>query len=166
MKFYNKSAELKAKGHKLPYELLSLGDQIKGVLRGELVFRKRKLEALELEWLRGWKPETSKDLYREYLGKMNLGHRVRVTDNELAEMSRSLRSAYLHWKNGEDVTQLYSRAQMYLIKKGLLDYGIDVTAPRPTKAEVIPLVKYVEAKQWEAPQDWHEKGLIYDPKTG
>ena len=31
MKFYNKSAELKAKGHKLPYELLGLGDQIKGV---------------------------------------------------------------------------------------------------------------------------------------
>ena len=163
MKFYNKARELKAKGHRLPEAFSQLPDQIPGVLRGELVFRKRKLEALELEWLSNWKPETADNLYKEYLGKMSLGTRVRVTDKELTDMPRGLRSAYLHWKEGHDVTSLYSKRQLYRIKKGLLEYGIDVTAPQPKKAEVIPMVKYVEATQWEAPAEWHEKGLIFHP---
>ena len=164
MKFYNKARELQAKGHRLPEEHSQLRDQIPGVLRGELVFRKRKLEGLELEWLGNWKAETAENLYKEYLGKMSLGTRVRVTDNELAEMPRGLRSAYLHWIEGHDVTNLYTRRHLYRLKKGLLDYGIDIMAPQPKKAEVIPLVKYVEAKQWEAPAEWHEKGLIYHPR--
>ena len=79
-------------------------------------------------------------------------------------MPRSLRTAYTLWKNGEDVTNHYSRRQMYRLKKGLLDYGIDITAPQPKKAEIIPLVKYIEATEWHAPAEWHEKGLIFTPK--
>ena len=163
MKFYNKARELKAKGHRLPEAFSQLPDQIPGVLRGELVFRKRKLEALELEWLGNWKPETADNLYKEYLGKMSLGTRVRVTDKELTDMPRHLRACYTIWKSGEDVTNHYSRRQMYRLKKSMLEYGIDITAPQPKKAEVIPLVKYVEATQWEAPAEWHEKGLIFHP---
>ena len=154
MKFYNKYSELKAKGHRLPEEFHSQHEKMRGILRGELVFRIKKLEKLGLEYLNAWQTTTPFELYEEYIGKMMLGSRIKVSSEELDNMPRGLRSAYILWKDGNDVTQLYSRAQMYRIKKGLLEYGIDVTACRPTKAEVIPLVTYVHAKSWHAGKEW------------
>ena len=166
LKFYNKAREMTASGHKLPLELHEMGlvSRVQGILRGELVFRHRKLEALDLNYLRQWGPRSGIDLYNEYIEKMKLGTRIRVPDDELANMTRSLRTAYTLWRNGEDVTAHYSRAQMYRLKKGLLEYGIDLTAPRPKKAEVVPLVRYIEAPRWNAPESWKAEGLIFDPK--
>jgi II/X family phage/plasmid replication protein len=177
MKFYNKAKELTAKGHKLHRDLheKGLSKKAQGLLRGELVFRHRKLEAMDLNYLRQWKNlpdpkdplklDNPKAIFEDFISKMKLGTRIRVPDNELDKMPRSLRTAYTLWRNGEDVTAHYKRTQLYVIKKGLLEIGIDITAPRPKKAEIIPMTRYIEAKRVDAPADWHQEGLIFDPAT-
>lgn len=164
MKFYNKHKELGSKGHRLPEEFAGLRDKMLGIVRGELVFRIKKLEKLQLEYLRAWQPETPGLIYQEYIGKMMLGSRIKVKSCEFDDMKPGIKKAYTMWKDGNDLAQHYSRAQMYRLKKELLEgYNVDITAPRPTKAEVIPLVTYVHAKSWNAGPEWE----LFDPrKTG
>jgi II/X family phage/plasmid replication protein len=167
MKFYNKARELLAQGkiHQLPEDLQGLGLEqfIQGKLRAEL-----RLFGKELEERHGithgyhLKPAIIDQLFTLYLGKIDMSQQATLIDEQLFKMPKHLQASYLLWRQGADLRNLLSKSAFYRQRKELLAYGIDINLMHqaPEHANVVPLIRVIEAKPVAIPAWAYERGLI------
>lgn len=163
LKCYSKGNEIKAKDHKLPPELcipemLEYADK---ALRIEAFIRQLELKRRGLHLVSNWDIDTPTELLLECISKLELSDVYMLKDDVLDSLPHRLRLTYQSWLNGDDLKQILPHNTFYRYKKALREYGIDISAKPPKeKNNVIPLIRFLEAKPVGIP-DWaYEKNLV------
>jgi len=164
VKCYSKGHEILAKGHQLPKELqipemLEFADKS---LRIELVIRQLELKRLGLDIASNWTPDTAKLLLQTmFLDNLELSDNTMLDTTVLDTLPPRLRLVYQAWMNGDDLKQVFSKSAFYRWRKEMLSHGIDIAIVQENpNANVIPLVRYLEAQPVGIP-DWaYEKKLV------
>lgn len=163
LKCYSKGNEIKAKDHKLPPELcipemLEYADKS---LRIEAFIRQLELKRRGLNLVSNWDIDTPTELLLECISKLELSDVYMLDESVLDTLPPRLRMTYNAWLNGEDLKSIYTQRTFYRVRKEMEKYGIDISTKSPKeKTNVIPLIRYLEAKPVGIP-DWaYEKGLV------
>jgi II/X family phage/plasmid replication protein len=168
-KFYNKYRECiltRSKKHKLNIELTGMGLEnfIKGKLRAELRLMSLELKEFKLTHGKHLSENKLKQLFNEYMGKINMSNQVTLIDEQLLKLPRTLQSTYQLWRQGASLKDLMNINTYYKHRKRLIELtSIDISFP-PTNPEkrnnVVPLMRILEAKPVDTPIWAYEKGLI------
>jgi II/X family phage/plasmid replication protein len=92
-----------------------------------------------------------------------MNEQIALTSQEQMTLPRRLRGTYILWKNGEDLRQTMPKQSFYRHRKELKEYGIDITlrCDSINQANVIPLVKILEARPVNVPQWAFDQGLVH-----
>jgi II/X family phage/plasmid replication protein len=168
VKAYNKAEEILAKNHGLPDTLKNtkLPAHANSKLRIEVVLRKRELTKLGIEKASQIQTYGLNRLFNEYVEKIDMSQKIILSDEQKSKLPHKLQATYSNWQHGEDLVALLPRATFYRHRKELLKHGIDITTLRPKDkaANVVPLVRVLEAGQVEIPE-WALK-YIHQRKVG
>lgn len=163
LKCYSKGLEILAKGHKLPQELCipEMIEYAQKALRIEAVIRQLELKRRHLNIASNWDIDTAEELLLEYISKLEMSDVYMLKDDVLDALPYRLRLTYQAWLNGDDMKTILSRPTFYRYRTQLLKFGVDISTKSPKeKSNIIPLVRYLEAKPVGIP-DWaYEKGLV------
>lgn len=166
MKAYSKFAELtspKTK-HRLPAELVNTGllDYSRDKLRVELQLRKElkriARNRFEQSTFYAWMlPACNpRELFNEYLGRIEMSANVTLTDKKLAALPRKVRMTYLCWAQGVDVQNNVSRCTFYRHRAELKKFGVDIALPADTEqsaSNVVPLIRPLTAQPAAIPEN-------------
>lgn len=166
LKFYSKGQELE--DHCLPVELseTSLPKFANNKLRAELTLRSKELAKLGLNTGSGWFNIDMWELYKEYLGRVEMSEQ-KQRDDLVLELSTHLRSTYLLWKEGHCCKTLLPKRTFYRHRKDLLEFGIDISVPNPNDdslSNVIPLRRVIEMRPSGVPEWAIGTPLFFEPR--
>ena len=165
--FYSKGEEIAVKG-RLPEELKSnkqLTEWTQNKLRAELRLRYRELDTLLLTRAKNWRTLKPRDLHRIYMERINMTDQVALPGLIEQSLPPRLRTAYLSWKAGTDLKDIYSRPTYYRYRKQLLEYGIDIAILQEKEPDnVIPLVQVLEAQPVSTPDFAIGTDLYFQPR--
>lgn len=167
LKAYCKGQEIEAKGHRLPIGCVGRGleEWADDKLRIELQMRARTLREHGLDVAANWKSGTARDIFVQHLAKLSLSGEARMDTEELDTLPRGVRMTYLAWKAGEDVRSVVSRPTFYRYRKQLLAHGIDIAVASPNpNANVVPLIRCIEAVPADVPGWAHGTDLYFEPR--
>lgn len=163
LKIYNKWRELKK--HPLPDFLpfkKKLEDYALPLLRSEVRLLSMELKRRDLAKADHWKnPEVIHEIIAERIGTLKMNEKIRLADKEIEQLPPRLLGVYELWKQGSDLRNIYPKATFYRYRAELSKHGIDLSAPRPKLAEVIPLIKFLTAKQIAEVPNWALGTPIY-----
>ena len=163
---YSKGQELER--HKLPYELEGCGleDYANNKLRVELRLRGKELSKIGLKTGEDWLKLDPWLIYREYVGRIEMAEQV-IREKDLFDVPKFARLSYELWSCGKDVRQFVSRPKFYKDRKALLEFGVDISIPKPTEetnVNVVPLKRVLELKPAGVP-DWaYGTTLMFEPR--
>lgn len=163
LRCYYKGDEVLAKGHQIHADLQipELMDFASKAVRFERFMYSKMLKRLGLDWAANWTDSTPSVLLSDYLQGLQLPDNMPVPDDILQNLKPGLRSAYVLWKDGVDLRQVYSKAQFYRYRRDLLAYGIDVLIVQDSqRTNVVPMVRLLEARPAEIPQWAYDRGLV------
>ena len=132
-------------------------------LRIELVLRSNQLREWHLHEVSHWGVDTGKMLLLELIKGLEMSNNMRLTDDKLKNLKPSVKMAYFAWLGGQDLKLELKRPTYYRYKAQLKELGIDIGILRDIEqkdANVIPLMRVLEAQPVGIP-DWaFEKGLV------
>ena len=147
-------SEWKKPGH---YQTKLLAEADRGI-RVELKLFSQSLKHHDLGYVSRWQRVDIPALYFEYLDKYRLRHTIQrlLTDDEMASLKRSQRTAYSLWLNGMDIKDQYCRTTAWQLTKDILDQtGIDIGGKRrPEKLPGIDLRDIFTAENVLPVPDW------------
>jgi II/X family phage/plasmid replication protein len=137
MKIYDKAAELKR--HPLSESVneearTALEAYAQDTLRVEVTIRSMELKKRGLDRIEAWTPAIGEAILDERISKLTALEGLRMTDEEVNELPRSLLAPYELWRAGHDLRTKYSRAQFYRYRAALLGHGVDISHVRPRVA--------------------------------
>lgn len=164
--FYSKGLELEK--HKLPRELegSSLETYSDNKLRVELRLRGKELSKIGLNSGVNWLQLDPWPLYKEYVGRIEMTEQDIRTD-KLFDIPKHARMTYELWSLGRDVRQFVGKTKYYKDRKALLEFGIDISVPKPTVDQhinVVPLKRVLELTPAGIP-DWaYGTNLVFEPR--
>ena len=88
---------------------------------------------------------------------------MRLTDDKLNDLKPAVKMAYFTWFSGQDLKQMLPPRTFYRYRTQLKALGIDIGIARDVDqkdANVIPLMRVLEAQPAGVP-DWaYEQGLV------
>ncbi len=167
---YNKLLEIKK--HPISNKLsqqhkIQLEDFVQNILRFEVKLRSLQLKTKNLRKISNWDETTSMKIVQEQIMNIRMNQKIRLTTEDKKDLPPRLLAVYKLWKNGEDLRSIYTAdSTYYRYRKELLNYGIDIRAPRPQPGQVIPIMRYLTAEHTvEAPQHLVDSDLYYKPKV-
>jgi len=88
-----------------------------------------------------------------------------LPDQVSLSLKPTLAATYHRWKDGADLRQIYSNSKFYNHRCKLKSYGIDISLPpsdlevKNLTSNVVPLIRYLEAKPIQAPSWAKAQGL-------
>jgi len=163
--FYSKLLEIQTKRGGLPLELKEKGIEkwVQNVLRSELRLLRKELKRLNIKTAKDFMEYGTTNLFREYMGRVEMPDQIQLNDETLLSLPTKLRSTYTLWVEGHDLRNMHSPATFYRHKKELKQYGINIDLkPESTrKTNVIPLIKILEAKPASIPQWAFDQNIIH-----
>lgn len=165
LKAYSKAAEIEGRGaHRLPDDprFKPLQDWVQNKLRLEVVLRQMELRQLGITQAKDIQAERVREVYGQYLGRLEMAEKVLLNDQQALELPRAARATYLMWKQGMVPFDVLPRPTFYRHRKKLLEHGIDISNPPPVASggNVVPLLRVLEAKPVEVPQWAYDQRLI------
>ncbi len=165
MKFYCKAEEIQTTRGKLPVEIQNKGIEkwVDNILRVELRLLSKQLKRLNILKVKDLNKLITKQLFNEYLRKIDMTDQIKLTDEVMLNMPNKLRSTYTLWTEGHDLRSMISKSAYYRHRKELKEFGINIDL-RPEsikKSNVIPLVRILEAQPAEVPHWAFEQGLVH-----
>lgn len=165
IKFYSKGQEIES--HKLPapLQLTSLPDFANNKLRAELTLRSKELVKLGLNVGSSWFNIDIWEVYKEYLGRVEMSEQKPVDDITL-KLPRHLGLTYLSWKEGYCLKTTLPKNTFYRHRRELLEFGIDISIPNPKEpaSNVVPLNRVIEMRPCGIP-DWaFGTELLFEPR--
>jgi len=165
IKLYCKAEEIRTNTGQLPEPLTNKGieDWAENKLRVELRLFRKELDKHHIQYAKDLNPNYVRDLFNNYLGKIEMTDQIRLTDSVTAKLPNKLVSTYTLWTEGHDLRSMMSKATYFRHRKMLLDYGIniDLRPCEPVTSNVIPMFRILEAKPAEIPQWSFDKNLIH-----
>ena len=163
LKCYSKGLEIQKKDRRLAPELdiPEMREYAHKALRIEGVTRQLELKRRSLHIASNWDIDTAEELLLEYISKLEMSDVYMLKDEILDSLPPRLRLTYQAWLNGDDLKQILPNGTYYRSKTGLQKYGIDIsTKPPKEKNNVIPLIRFLEAKPVGIPSWAYEKKLV------
>lgn len=166
LKFYSKGQEIET--HKLPavLNLTSLPKFANNKLRAELTLRSKELAKLGLNVGSAWFNIDMWELYKEYMGRVEMSDQ-KERDNLILDLPRHLGLTYLSWKEGHCLKTLLPKNTFYRHRRELLDFGIDISIPKPKEENinnVVPLRRVLEMRPAGIP-DWaFGTDFLFEPR--
>jgi II/X family phage/plasmid replication protein len=165
IKFYCKAEEIQTTRGKLPLEIQNKGieEWVDNILRIELRLLSKQLKRLNINKVKDLNPTIVKQLFNEYLRKIDMTEQIKLTDEIMINMPNKLRSTYTLWSEGHDLRGLISRPTYYRHRKDLKAFGINIDL-RPEsikKSNVVPLVRILEAQPIDVPAWAFEQNLVH-----
>jgi II/X family phage/plasmid replication protein len=172
LKLYAKGQEVVANIKHQPalQQLPHVVEWAQGILRTELVLRAMQLTRLGLRRASAWCSTDEVhfnplDLLRERLGNMTMTTVSKVSAELLASLRPSERTAVVAWEAGADLRAFLTRATFYRMRAKLLPHGIDLATVLPKEnANVVPLVRFLEAVPASIPEWAHGTPLLFEPR--
>ena len=168
-KIYFKYDEIhsKDKSHRLPDELLQIPELVEYAeksLRFEIKILSTQLKEWCLHLGCNWDDSTATMLINDqFISKLQLSENMSLDQSKLNSLPTGLKPVYALWEQGQDLRQIYSKAQFYKRRNQLMQYGIDISIVKPLDQEqsnVVPMIRYLEAVPMGIP-DWaYQKGLV------
>ena len=168
-KIYFKYDEItsKDKKHRLHEQLLQIPELLEYAeksLRAEIKILSTQLNEWNLHLGCNWTEDIATMLLNEqFIQKLQLSENMALDQSKLNTLPTGLKPVYALWEQGQDLRQVYSKAQFYKRRKQLLEYGIDISIVKPIDQEqsnVVPMIRYLEAIPMGIP-DWaYQKGLV------
>lgn len=133
-------------------------------LRAEIKILSTQLNEWNLHLGCNWTEDIATMLLNEqFIQKLQLSENMALDQSKLNTLPTGLKPVYALWEQGQDLRQVYSKAQFYKRRKQLLEYGIDISIVKPIDQEqsnVVPMIRYLEAIPMGIP-DWaYQKGLV------
>lgn len=167
-KIYFKYDEITSndKKHRLPEKLLQIPELLeyaKKSLRFEIKILSTQLNDWELQVGCNWTAETPTMLIKEqFIDKLQLSENMPLDHEVRDSLPNSLKLVYSAWARGEDLRQMYSKAQFYKRRKQLLEYGIDISIlqDKEEQSNIVPMIRYLEAVPMGIPEWAYQKGLV------
>ncbi|MGE6463795.1 phage/plasmid replication protein, II/X family [Pseudoalteromonas tetraodonis] len=163
---YSKGQELEK--HTLPDGLQggSLETYAVNKLRVELRLRQKELSKIGLCTGKPWITLDVWPLFKDYFGRLTMTEQS-IRPDDLFDIPKFAKSSYLMWSKGIDVREVHSIRKYYKDRKALLEFGIDISVPKPSIDEnlnVINLKKTLELKPAGVP-DWaYGTKLMFEPR--
>ena len=167
-KIYFKYDEInsKDKSHRLHEKLLQIPELVEYAeksLRFEIKILSTQLNDWQLHLGCNWDTDTATMLINDqFISKLQLSENMPLDNDVRDSLPNSLKLVYSAWARGEDLRQMYSKAQFYKRRKQLLEYGIDISIlqDKEEQSNVVPMIRYLEAVPMGIP-DWaYQKGLV------
>ena len=169
LKFYAKGQELDAKGHELP-KSLDLRDKLieyaQPALRSELTLRSKQLNDIELQLAANWprNAEGISHLFNGYMKGLHMSDVRRIPAENLDSLPSGCRLAYQSWLEGHDLKGMLTPRTFYRYRSQMLPFGVDLATVNPREnANVVPLVRVLEAMPMQVPEWAIETPLYFDP---
>ena len=171
-KAYGKHQELNARKKDNKNLDQGLIDFTRNILRVELE-AKWILKARGLNHLSNWTLETPRELFNEYLNKMNISDNMIVPDEKLHEMTPTQQNVYRLWLDGHDMKTLYKSTTFYryrAILKKLINVDIALRNKNDQAVDttnVVPLIQYIKAEPMamtDVPEEFKEGVLYFEPE--
>lgn len=129
-----------------------LSELVEGCVRIEFKLQSLQLADMDLQEGFAWCSAFGRDgvepytVWCEMMKRIQINGNVRVKGSQLDEIPANVRGTYELWRSGVAVRELVSRATFYRHKAALKEFGIDIDQPPRETAQVIPIVRYLEAK--------------------
>ena len=168
-KIYFKYDEInsKDKSHRLPDKLLQIPELVEYAeksLRFEIKILSTQLNDWMLHLGCNWTSDVATMLINDqFISKLQLSENMSLDQSKLNSLPTGLKPVYALWEQGQDLRQIYSKAQFYKRRNQLIQYGIDISIVKPSDQEqsnVVPMIRYLEAVPMGIP-DWaYQKGLV------
>lgn len=160
LKLYRKFTEItsRSKKHKLPDDIPqrdALLEYARGTVRAELRLLSMQLKKTGLQNGEAWTTTDALTIWGQYMSKIELSGNVRLHRTVIEKLPRRLRSTYALWETGHDCALFMKRASYYAHRKDLLAYGIDISKPKVSVTNVVPLIRVIEARPKAIPT-WAE----------
>lgn len=168
-KIYFKYDEITSsdKNHRLHDNLLQVEELLeyaKKSLRFEIKILSTQLKEWHLNVGCNWTPDIATMLINDqFISKLQLSGNMSLDQSKLDSMPTGLKPVYALWEQGQDLRQIYSKAQFYKRRKQLLEYGIDISIIKEVDEEqsnIIPMIRCVEAVPMGIPAWAYQKGLV------
>ncbi|MCR9653235.1 phage/plasmid replication protein, II/X family [Vibrio parahaemolyticus] len=165
LKFYAKGQEIES--HKLPgvLQLTSLPEFANNKLRAELTLRTKELVKLGLNVGSAWFNIDTWELYKEYMGRVEMSSQKPV-DDIVSKLPRYLVSSYALWKEGYCLKTSIPKNTFYRHRRELMEFGIDISIPNSKEpvSNVVPLNRVIEMRPAGIP-DWaFGTDLLFEPR--
>lgn len=159
LKLYQKFVELqsRSKSHRLPAAMPEdireqLTEYARGTVRAEVVLQSMHLKQLGLQAGEAWKSIKSRDVWSRHMATLELPSNIPVRGHLIEKIPTHLRSTYALWQEACDLRSLMKRPTFYRHRAALKEFGVDIALPpRERSAQVIPLLRVIEARPKEAP---------------
>ena len=162
---YSKGLELEK--HELPKELdgCGLDDYSDNKLRVELRLRGKELSKLNLKIGLNWLDLDPFLVFKDYVGRVEMTEQ-NIREEDLFDIPKYARMTYELWSKGVDVRQFVSIRKYYKDRKALLEFGIDISVPKPseTNVNVIPLRKVLQLEAAGVPSWAYGTNLMFEPR--
>lgn len=165
LKAYSKGEEIEAAKHRLPEALLDtpLAKWANNKLRMELRLKSKELEKLGIEIAADLTPVRARQLYGEYVGRLDMKEQIALSTEEHLKLPQRLRGTYALWRNGEDLRSTLPKATYYRHRKAFLEHGIDIALRQESldRSNVVPLIRILHAEPAGIPEWAFSSGLIH-----
>lgn len=165
VKFYNKSREMKARGHTLHSSFVDSGLEEFAVGKLRCEFRFHSLELKDMGVTHGYhiNDQLLNKLFVNYLGRIEMNTNAVLHDNALLNLPRPIQASYYLWRQGVCLKDMLSKNTYYRHRRLLLEQDIDITCPPSAigaKNNVVPIFRVLEAKPVTIPSWAYENGLV------
>ena len=165
LKAYSKGEEIEAPKHRIPDALgaTKIPKWADNKLRIELRLKNKMMQEIGIKTAADLTPERVRELYFEYLGKLEMKEQIALSTEQQLELPQRLRSTYILWRSGEDLRYTLPKTTFYRHRSELKEYGIDITirCAGTDRSNVVPLVRILEAKPAPVPAWAFEQNLIH-----
>jgi II/X family phage/plasmid replication protein len=117
------------------------------MLRLEVRLGRLLLERAGLSTLSNWTEGAGRAQWESAMAKLQFAE-VETDAAVVGSLPRALRAAFLLWKNGDDLREVYSKPTFYRLRAGLRSsLGVDIATPLPSGpvSNVVPIRRRLEA---------------------
>jgi len=90
-----------------------------------------------------------------------------IRSDDLFDIPNHARMTYELWSLGRDVRQFIGKTKFYKDRKALLEFGVDISVPKPTDTEninVVPLKRVLELTPAGVPEWAYGTKLMFEPR--
>ena len=173
-KFYSKGQEAALKRNRKQGTLdlpENLKEWVDSMLRAELTLKSNELRELSLHAAFNWRAVEAFDLFAHYAERIEMSAQKPISD--LSELMQKLNpkaavSSYQLWADGHDVRQMLPKNTFYRHRRALLEHGIDISMPAPSRdekqPEAVPLCKTLELKPATLPHWVPGTEYLFEPR--
>lgn len=172
LKMYAKGTEIRARGHELPKALQNLSHLYSWAdsrLRVEVCLRTLELKDRGLHHASSWSLDTPNEVVLKALGKLEMSDTFTLPDDKFNALSHKLKSTYLLWQRGDDLSLLLSKRTFYRHRAELLkQFGIDIAIlqPKEKPSNVVEFRRVLSPILDKQVPDWAiGTDLFFEPRT-